>query len=271
MALADFGVNAGLTDQQIVDLTIHHRWLHGQERRTRLDYFQRTISKARNAVRPGALFGVTLPPAGEEASGDRSREPDSSFESGAKKAMLCQHISQLLGIRLLRMVRLAGRDPVYLMELEDGLIEFPDVSKLIYQKSLGLALAAKVGRVMRKFTSNEWRQVAQMLLDACVDHEGTDELDYKGATRIYISQYLSDVGLINSLEGQSGQNLRKPVIHDGKIAISSIDLQMYINKTTLQTLSVKARHDRGARRQSRPRPRLRFQGAEPLGLAGCRV
>lgn len=46
MALANFGVEAGLSEQQVVDLIIHHRRIHGKPQRTRLDYFERTISKA---------------------------------------------------------------------------------------------------------------------------------------------------------------------------------------------------------------------------------
>jgi hypothetical protein len=158
----------------------------------------------------------------------------------AKKALLCQHIAEILGIRLLRLVKLGGNDPVYLMELEEGVINFPDVGKFISQKAVGLALAARVGKVIRKFMPNEWRQLSQMLLDACTTEEGTDDLEYKGVIRIYLTQYLSDGQIISSLAGEVGPGLRKPMVHDGKIAISSTDLQMFINRTMLQSLSVKA-------------------------------
>ena len=46
LALANFGMEAGLNEQQIVDLIIHHRRQFSQKPRTRLDYFQRAISKA---------------------------------------------------------------------------------------------------------------------------------------------------------------------------------------------------------------------------------
>ena len=61
---------------------------------------------------------------------------------------------------------------------------------------LACAIAGKVGKVMCKFSQNEWLQFSQMLLDACTDQEGTDDLDYKGAIRIYITNYLLEVGLI---------------------------------------------------------------------------
>jgi hypothetical protein len=50
LALANFGVAAGWSEQQVVDLIIQHRRIHSQRPRTALDYFQRTISKAFKAT-----------------------------------------------------------------------------------------------------------------------------------------------------------------------------------------------------------------------------
>jgi hypothetical protein len=56
---------------------------------------------------------------------------------------------------------------------------------------------------------------------------------------MYITQYLSETAFIPCIEGQSAQNARMPIIYEGQIAICSSNLQMYVNKTTLQNLSVK--------------------------------
>lgn len=60
MALACFGIDAGLSEQQIVDLIIHHRVLHKHKLRTRLDYYQRTIAKA--AKRTGFIDTIENQP-----------------------------------------------------------------------------------------------------------------------------------------------------------------------------------------------------------------
>jgi hypothetical protein len=57
---------------------------------------------------------------------------------------------------------------------------------------------------------------------------------------MYVAHYLAETGFIDTLEGQQVQNLRKPIVLDGKVAICASDLQMYVNKTMLQTFSVKA-------------------------------
>jgi hypothetical protein len=54
------------------------------------------------------------------------------------------------------------------------------------------------------------------------------------------AQYLSETGFIDTIEGQQVQSQRKPIVLDGKVAICASDIQMYINKTMLQMLSVKA-------------------------------
>src|ERR1035438_5187726 len=66
MALAAFGAHAGLTEQQIVDLIVHHRSLYARSQRTRLDYFQRTIAKAfRPSLGPDApMVLLGAPPQG---------------------------------------------------------------------------------------------------------------------------------------------------------------------------------------------------------------
>ena len=48
-----------------------------------------------------------------------------------EKAKLCDKISAILGVPVLQMARLNGSEPVYLMEIESGCIEFPDVRKLM--------------------------------------------------------------------------------------------------------------------------------------------
>jgi hypothetical protein len=79
-----------------------------------------------------------------------------------------------------------------------------------------------------------------MLLSACIEEQGSEELYHEGAARLYLDQYLSDVTFISSIEGQIGQNLRKPMIRERRITVCAIDFQMHVNKTTLQSLSLRA-------------------------------
>jgi hypothetical protein len=182
LALANFGIEAGLNEQQIVDLIIHHRRQFAQKPRTRVDYFQRAIAKASrrspgvdaptvlvDAPTPGPTTGNSAPPGASEAAGSRN---SASPDPATAKALLCQQISQILGVRICRLVKFTGKEPTFHMELEEGKIEFTSVGKLISQESVRLAIAGQIGKLIRKLKPKVWEQLAQAMLDACIIEQG---------------------------------------------------------------------------------------------------
>lgn len=108
------------------------------------------------------------------------------------------------------------------------------------KKAVGLALAAKVGKIIPTFKPLQWRVLTQTLLDACTVVESTDDLEMEGVARIQITQYLADNPLILSLAEAAAQYLYKPLLHNGQIAISSSDLVAHINRVNSQNLSAKS-------------------------------
>ncbi len=256
LALACFGVDAGLPEQRIVDLIVHHRSLFARSQRTRIDYFQRTIARAyqrtggpdsRNVGAFGAAADPVPPPttgpaapqgapgAPEEQPTDKPTTPDPD----RAKAILCEQISRVLGIGVVRIVKITGKEPQYRMELAGGeKIEFSNVGKLISLDSVRLAIAATVGKIIPKIA--KWDRLAQAMLDACIVEAGTEEMEWEGAARMYIQHYLSETGFIQCIEGQRVQEQRRPMIIDARLTICASDIQVYVNKTMFQNLSVKA-------------------------------
>lgn len=244
LALACFGMEAGLNEQQIVDLIIHHRALHNQRQRTRLDYYQRTLATAGRradgsdpvAVLSGAVPVPSAP--AEQPQPDAAPKPEP--DPATAKAVLCERISQVLGVRILRLIKVTGKEPTYQMELETATIEFPNVGKFIDQASVRVAVASATNKLIPKVKPKVWEQLAQTMLDALIETEGGDETDFKGAIRMYINQYLTDTGFIDTIENQPPSAIRCPTILNGRIAICSSDLQPHVNKNFSQALSVKA-------------------------------
>ncbi|MBI4463137.1 MAG: hypothetical protein HY647_00395 [Acidobacteria bacterium] len=140
MALADFGVANGLSERQIVNLIITHRAKHGQPQRNRVDYFQRTIGKA--FERSGSSPSGT-----QNGSGWNENIPS---DPAAAKALLCEQLSKVLGVRVVRLVKLSGKNPIFHMELESAKIEFARVDKLTDPKSARNAIAGAVGVLIPK-------------------------------------------------------------------------------------------------------------------------
>ncbi|MGB9604659.1 MAG: hypothetical protein ACPL88_02115, partial [Bryobacteraceae bacterium] len=242
LALACFGFDAGLEEQQIVDLIVHHRALHNQRQRTRLDYFQRTLGKAAaRAQAPQPASAGPLPGRSEAPEASiPSEQPPSEADPPTAKALLCERLSRALGIRILRLVKVTGKEPTYQMELENTTIEFPSFRKFIDQTSVRMAIGSAVNKLIPKIKPKHWEQLAQTMLDALIEAEGGEETDFKGSIRMYVRQYLTDSGFIETIENQPAATLRCPTILDGRIAICSSDLQQHVNKAFAQNLSVKA-------------------------------
>jgi hypothetical protein len=242
LALANFGSEAGLSEQQIVDLMIHHRRIHNQRQRTRLDYFQRTLAKAIKRTDGGSNTLPEAPPShhpdseGHADAGQQRTKPDSA----TARALLCDRISTVLGVRVLRILKITGKEPTYQVELEASKIELPSVSKLVDQRSFRMAIASAADRLIPKIKPKLWEQVAQAMLDALTIEDGGEETDFVGSVRIHLESYLSETPFIDSIEEQPIQTRRKPTIIDGKIAICSSDFQSHINKTNNENHSVKA-------------------------------
>lgn len=242
LALANLGFQAGMTEQQIVDMIVHHRRLHSQRPRSRLDYFQRTLGKAARAH--DGSNGTGPPPSGlPEALGltdaNKSAESNAVPDPAMVKAILCDQISGVLGVRIVRIVKITGKDPTYQVELERNKVELSSVSKLVDQRSLRLAIAGSANHLTPKIKPRQWEQIAQAMLDALTIVDGGEETDLAGSMRIYLDHYLSETSFVDAIENEPIQTQRKPTVYEGRIAISSIDLQQYINKTFNLNLAIK--------------------------------
>jgi hypothetical protein len=232
MALACFGVAQKLEEQQIVDLIIHHRFQHRQKPRTGIDYFHRTIFKAANSCSHSPSIS-RAEPASDRGTAD-SADPEIA------KAQTWDRLSAMLGIRIYRLVKITGKNPIYRMDLEEDRVEFSSVKKLISQESFRCNIAAATNKCVPKQKGKAWDEIAQVMLNALTEEEGGEEMQLEGAARLSTSQYLADTGFIDAVEGQNTQNARKPMIFDGAITLCSNDFQFYLNKTTGQNLPVSA-------------------------------
>jgi hypothetical protein len=244
LALADFGVDVELTPQQITDLIVHHRRLHNQKPRTRSDYFGRTIrratSRADSAPNDPILHREGSTSQSENIAGPEPNDADTPIDALAAKAALCELISNRLGIRILRILKITGKEPTYQIELEHGRIELSSVSKLVDQRSLRLAIASATNKLIPKIKPRQWERLAQTMLDALIEREGGPETELEGAIRGHLGHYLSEVAFIPCIEGQPAHAIRRPMIHRERIAVNSIDLQVYVFKAFGQNLTLKA-------------------------------
>jgi hypothetical protein len=235
LALANFGLGAGMSEQQVVELIIHHRRIHSQRPRTRLDYFQHTIAKAFKRNENTIPTNTFEPPAQEPGQPSPQTRPDSA----TGRALLCEQISHAVGVRVLRIVKIAGQEPTYRVELEAAKIGFISVDKLVGQQSFRMKIASAVEHLVPRTPAKVWDRVAQMMLNALTVEDGGDEADLVGAARMYVERYLSETPFIDAEEEQPYQTRFKPAVYEGQIAIRSHDLQEHINKAWSENRAIK--------------------------------
>jgi hypothetical protein len=234
LALANFGLEAGLSDQQVIDLMIHHRRIHGKPQRTRLDYFQRTIAKASKRSENAATSSFEVP---VEEPGQPS--PQTKPDSPTARALMCEHISNAIGVRVLRIVKIDGQEPTYRLELEATKIGFPSVDKLVGQQSFRMKIASAVDHLVPRIPPKVWDRVAQMILNALTVEDGGDEANLVGAAKLYVERYIAETPFIDAEEDHPYQTRFKPTVYEGQVAICSHDLQQHINKAWGENRAIK--------------------------------
>jgi len=126
------------------------------------------------------------------------------------------------------------------MELEEGKTEFLSVRKFMSQIAVREEIAASTGKIIRKFKGKDWDQLAQAMLDACVIDRAARRTSGKARRACTLRSTSPRTVFIDTIEGQPVQSQRKPIVLMARWAICASDIQMYINKTMLQMLSVKA-------------------------------
>jgi len=235
LALANFGLEARLPEQQVIDLMIHHRRIHGRPQRTRLDYFQRTISKASKRNDNPAPAKSSEGPVEELGHRLAQTKPDSP----TARALLCEQISNAIGVRVLRIVKIDGQEPTYRLELESSKIGFPSVDKLVGQQSFRMKIASAVDHLVPRIPHKVWDRVAQMILNALTVEDGGDEADLVGAAKLYVERYLAETPFIDAEEDHPYQTRFKPAVYERQVAICSHDLQHHINKAWGENRAIK--------------------------------
>jgi hypothetical protein len=261
LALANFGVDAGLTEQQIIDLIVHHRSKHGARPRRMLDYFLRTISKAWSSGKPAEELPAHLQPdpsPAPEPPTESSPSPDGKDGTAApqpeahapaqpdKREQARQWLYEKLGFEILHYVVLKGKAPIGHLELGKPnpmkielarpciILNYGDFRNLLYDQ--GVTIPSFKGK-----KAKEWDAIAESINLLRETEDGGQELDWEGHTELITLRYLHARGFVESLDAERSDTVRFPLLVDGEIAICSDDLSEYISrrieKTTPKTVA----------------------------------
>lgn len=200
MALADVAVEAGWTDQEIINLLIASRRKHGDDLKLRQDYYANTIAKAHvlngNIEQRLAAAGV---------------EEDAN-------AIRLAYVSEHLGLTVSGMIRHPGPPASYRLLTNLGSIPIKSIEGLTSATKFRNLVADGTRHVVPTMKPKRWDTVVQTLLDVCEDDVIEDATE-AGRAKDWLDGYILDQKVFNSAE--VGAPKRLPFFdatHENRIA-----------------------------------------------------
>ncbi len=186
LALANFTVEAGWSNQEIADLMIASRRKRGEDLKLgNKQYFVRTIAKAREKTKPATELRLV------EDKNDS--EQDAEQLKAVKKRKALKLLRDVYPVGIKRVIKRGATNSTYEIELEDDtlmpigtasdLIDSPKKLQVAFADILGIALPKKFS-VKMKFEDGEttdkpllWGMLFQAILDASEIIETSSEAE----------------------------------------------------------------------------------------------
>lgn len=233
LALANWGVDAGMSEQDIVDLLITHRRQSGSAKpKLRLDYYRRTLNKARDREGPsGNARSINI----SAATADEEPEPEGGDEPRLAAVAATKQLGALLGVDIVRVVQITGDQDAWRFELPNGKTASVNSSvALIKPDSLISAMLSR-GYSIPDFTRKQWAPVRHLISAARICVYGGAEADYQQNCRNLLDKYLAEVGVCASAEHAFGD--RRTVYlpfatgENGRIAIDSTNFRSWLQRS----------------------------------------
>lgn len=188
LSMANQCIDAGWSDQQIVNLLISTRRKYGDDVK-RLDYYRRTLAKAHDRLATGAAW------AGIEDGVADLREAkqsgDEEAEQDARRRML-ETVSNIFGIRLTHATRYTATEPMFAIKVEGRFdIELGTMGDMTYDRVANTLLASDVMRDLPVMSKDDWRKAIVALREACVDQELGEEATEEGAMKGWLRDWVA--------------------------------------------------------------------------------
>jgi hypothetical protein len=153
---------------------------------------------------------------------------DFRSRTDADRIAMLTSASTWLGLRILRLVKVTGREPSYMLELEIGRIELSSTQKLIDQGAFRSAIAASLNILPDRMQRDDWERFVRLLMGSAVEVDGGAENETEGDTVQYLQQYLVGRSFITDTRNMAPGQYRNPVVIDGRIAVNAVDVQAYL-------------------------------------------
>lgn len=166
MSLASIAATAAWTQQEIVDLLVHHRRKYKEldtgNKETRVDYLRRTAARALqdNASRRAVDHIVTV-----EVKERRENEPETAAGTD-ERVKVFLGISKALNLDIRGLTKYAGDEPVFRIQIGEGSYDLGGIENITSWGKFQNKIASHVGKSLPKMKTDAWARVWEAMLGA---------------------------------------------------------------------------------------------------------
>ena len=169
MELANFGVAADLHDQVIVNLIIAFRSRNNVTKELRMDYYLRTLEKAKAEFARTQVIAKQL----DRMAGTENEDEDDN-DNVQRRAEAMESLQVIFPGFVIRSITTFSNSTKtsFVMETNRGNVRLHSIEDLLQQPRFTKRVAQEIRRVLDlKFKKREWLAVAQLILDASVPED----------------------------------------------------------------------------------------------------
>jgi hypothetical protein len=246
LALANWAVAMGWTDQQVIDLIYSNRLAHGRKADVLDRYLARTIyaarycgieTKLRNhlGLKPQPRLPETLnvaavlagtaevpPPPADPA------QPEAPGKEAPTREQMIEKLGELLSLDIRRVVKYATTPPTYWIDLEQGRVQFASLQQLTNQGQFILKVGETVDRMIPKVKGKQWQMLIEGFMSVLDVVEPAIDAQESEAMRMRLDEYLYETGLYVQ-DPTDRAWYRRPLVEDDKaISISHMDFATWL-------------------------------------------
>ena len=215
MSMATMSMQAGWSDQEVVNLMICWRRKHGHDLKLRENYYLMTLDKAREPIE--------IAQAEEQLNEALAQPPEDQPE------VLKETLETLFRVDIIRIVKYAGDPPVYYMYTKQGDITLGEINRITSQIAFRNMVATITGVWISAVSKKAWDQRVQALLLACEEIDVGDASHPAQETNAWLEEYLLEKPPREEDEWEKAAEAKQPFILHGKAHIFLDDFRKWLD------------------------------------------
>ena len=218
LSLATMAMQAGWSDQEVVNLLICWRRKHGHDLKLGEGYYEIILSKAKEPI--------VMAQAQEQLDEALLLRPEDQSE------VLKANLTTLFRVDIIRIVKYLGEPPVYYMYTKQGDITLGEINKITSQISFRNMVATITGVWISAVSKKAWDQRIQAILLVCEPIDVGDASHLAQETNAWLEEYLLKKPPREEDAWLKAAEAEQPFILHGKVHIILDDFQKWLELNT---------------------------------------